>query len=241
MSIPLELVRDNARRVLDRAREAAVRSGRSGDAVTVVAASKTNGRDAIRAAYEGGIRTFGENRVQELTEKRAQGAYEDAGIQLLGRLQKNKVKYVAGQVELIHSVDSPELMEAISKRALSLGRVQDILIEVNIAAEEQKGGVPPERLEEILARAGENPGIRVAGLMTIPPAAAEKRENFRFFENMARLFVDMATKKYDNVIMQIMSMGMSRDFEDAILAGATLVRVGTAIFGPRDYGRTEDK
>lgn len=226
----MENISENARRILDRARAAAERAGTR---VTVVAASKMNDTAAVHLAYEGGIRCFGENRVQELETKLREGAYDGAKLHFIGHLQRNKVRALVGRVDLIESVDSAELMDMISARATALGTVQPILIEVNIGGEAAKSGVEPERLEELLEHAGGAPGVSVRGLMTIPPRDPEKEKTVRYFEQMRKLFVDMSGKKYDNVTMTVLSMGMSGDFEEAIACGANTVRVGSAIFGQR--------
>lgn len=203
-----------------------------GRPVTLVGIAKTKSAELVRQAIEAGLTAVGENYVQELRDKQALGAYEGARLHLVGHLQKNKVKYVAGQVDLIQSVDSVALMEAISRRAASLDRVQDILLEVNIGGEAAKTGAAAERLPELLEAAARCPGLRVRGLMCIPPAGADGT----YFNIMHKLFVDNRAKKYDNVCMDFLSMGMSDDFEQAIEAGANMVRVGSAIFGRRDYG-----
>ena len=166
-------------------------------------------------------------------------AYAPCCVHFIGHLQKNKVKYLVGAVELIHSVDSPELMDAISRRAVSLGIVQDVLLEVNIGGEASKSGVSPDGLEALLAHAALCPGLRVKGLMTIPPAVSPGEENRWYFRQMYELFVDIRRKTYDNVTMAELSMGMSGDYEEAVRCGATIVRLGTALFGPRNYDLQE--
>ena len=219
-----------------RIREAEQQSGRPAGSVTLVAASKMNDAAAVRAAFEAGICVFGENRVQELVEKRAQGAYDGAQLHLIGHLQKNKVKFVAGQVDLIQSVDSLALMDAIEKRCAAQGTTQDVLLELNLVGEDSKTGMPLSQLPAVLEAAGTFPHLRIKGLMGIPPADATRAENQAYFARMHELFIDIRGKKYDNVLMAELSMGMSGDFEDAIREGSTLVRIGTAIFGERDYG-----
>ena len=228
-------VAENARQVLENVAEAARNAGRDPSEVTLVAASKMNSAEAVIEAKKAGICVFGENKVQELLEKQSLGAYEGAKVHLIGHLQKNKVRQIVGKCDLIQSVDSAELLMLISRKAESLGICQDVLIEINIGGEESKTGAKPEMLEEILVSAGSCPGIRVLGLMAIPPSIEKNTEKINFFEKMNRLFVDIGKKKYDNVTMCILSMGMSADFEQAIAAGATMVRVGTSIFGYRDY------
>ncbi len=202
-----------------------------GREVTLVGVAKTKPAELVRRAIRAGLTVIGENYVQELRDKSAEGAYEGASVHMIGHLQVNKVKYVAGKVDLIESVDSLRLMEEISKRAGALGSAQDVLLEVNIGGEGSKSGVPPEALSELLDRAGELPGIRVRGLMCIPPAEDPRA----YFPRMYHLFVDNKAKKYDNITMDFLSMGMSEDYEDAIKEGANMVRVGSFIFGPRNY------
>ena len=202
-----------------------------GRAVTLVGVAKTKPAELVRRAIAAGLDVIGENYVQEFRDKSAAGAYEGAAVHIIGHLQKNKVKYVAGRAALIQSVDSPALLMELSRRARALETVQDILLEVNIGGEESKSGIAPEGLDELLAWAGEFSGIRVRGLMAIPPAG----ESGVYFSRMHHLFVDNSKKKYDNVSMDFLSMGMSDDYEDAIREGANMVRVGSFIFGPRDY------
>jgi hypothetical protein len=228
-------VYDNAKSVLERIAEASVKSGRNPDDVLLTAASKMNSADRVREAFSAGVHAFGENRVQEMEEKLTAGAYDGAELHFIGHLQRNKVKNVTGKVKLIQSVDSTELVELIGKRATTLGITQDILLEVNIGREESKSGVLTEELEELLEFASKTKGIFVKGLMTIPPANENSQKTRGYFDQMSNLFVDMSGKKYDNVSMNFLSMGMSRDFEEAILAGANIVRVGSAIFGERIY------
>ena len=193
--------------------------------------AKTKPAELVARAIRAGIDTIGENYVQEFREKTAAGAYEGARVHIIGHLQTNKVKYVAGKVDMIESVDSVPLLEAIAKRAASLQTVQDVLIEVNIGREDGKTGCAPEALDELLGRAAELAGVRVRGLMAIPPAECSRA----YFEPMYHLFVDNRQKKYDNVSMDFLSMGMSDDYADAIRQGANMVRVGSLIFGPRNY------
>ena len=206
--------------------------------VLLVAATKMNDPETIQRAIAAGIDASGENRVQEMMEKLEQGAYEGAPLHFIGSLQKNKVKFVVGNCDLIHSVNSVSLLEAINKRAAALGIVQDVLLEVNIAREESKTGFLPELLPAFLETAAALGSIRVRGLMAIPPIQKKVGENRQYFAQMRQLFIDIGEKKYDNVSMDFLSMGMSNDFEDAILEGANVVRVGTAIFGARNYGQT---
>ena len=215
--------------------EAAQKAGRDPKEILLLAATKMNDADRVREAIRAGVDLCGENRVQEMLEKQAQGAYEGAPLHFIGHLQKNKVKQVVGLAELIHGVDSPALLEAISRVAESRGLVQDVLLEVNIGAEASKSGFAPEELPAALEVASRLPKLRVRGLMAIPPICAAPEENRPFFLRMKQLFIDNGEKKYDNVSMDFLSMGMSGDYTEAIACGANLIRVGSGIFGPRHY------
>ena len=214
---------------------AAAESGRDASSVRLLAATKMNGPEAVHEAIAAGVDVCAENRVQEFLEKNAVNAYAGCDVHFIGHLQRNKVKYLVGEVSLIHSVDSAELLSAIDRRAVSLGLTQDVLLEVNIGAEASKSGVSPEGLPELLSRAEECAGLRVLGLMAIPPAETGQGKNLYYFRRMYDLFVDIRRKKYNNVLMSELSMGMSSDYEDAVRCGATIVRLGTALFGPRNY------
>ena len=214
---------------------AAKEAGRDPGEIRLVAATKTNPAEAIRAAIAAGVDICGENRVQEMLEKNAQGAYEGVPLHFIGHLQKNKVKQVVGLCELIHSVDSIPLLQEISRIAEKKGLVQDVLLEINVGAEETKSGFDAESLEDVLREASEIPFICVRGLMAIPPICESPEENRPFFLKMNNLFVDNSGKKYDNVRMDFLSMGMSGDYPEAVRCGANLVRVGSGIFGPRHY------
>ena len=216
-----------------RARIDAAAQGRR---VLLVAASKMNDAAAVREAIAAGVDACGENRVQELVEKNGQGAYAGAPLHFIGHLQKNKVKYLMGTVDLIESVDSVELLRMIDARARKLGVTQDVLLEVNIGGEAAKSGFEPSALPEALEISGEFSSLKVRGLMAIPPVAEASGASRPYFARMRELFIDIGAKKYDNVSMDFLSMGMSGDFEDAIREGANVVRVGSAIFGPRNYG-----
>lgn len=231
----MSAIAENIAVLRERIERAAAAAGRAAGEVAFVAATKMNDADNVRAAVAGGIDACGENRVQELIEKYEQGAYTGAPLHFIGGLQKNKVKYLVGKVDLIQSVDSYELAATIAKKAQQLGITQDVLVEVNIGREEAKSGVLPECADELLARLSEMNGIKVRGLMTIPPNIELNPKNIAYFEKMHNLYVDMRSKKYDNVSIEIMSMGMSGDFETAIACGSNMVRIGSAIFGPRIY------
>ena len=230
-------IAENVALVQGRITAAARAAGRDPAEIRLVAASKMNDAQRVQEAVAAGVGICGENRVQEMLEKNAQGAYTGAELHFIGHLQKNKVKQVVGLAALIHSADSLELLAAIDRCAAARGLVQDVLLEVNIGAEASKSGFRPEEIPAALEKAGEFSAVRVRGLMAIPPVCAAPEENRPFFLRMKQLFVDNGRKKYDNVSMDFLSMGMSGDYTEAIVCGANLVRVGTAIFGARDYSR----
>ena len=227
---------------------AARQAGREPSEVTLVAATKVQTSDTIRQAIAAGVTICGENRVQEMTAHLDDDAYAGAALHFIGHLQTNKVRQVVGRVELIESVGSEHLLEAIEAQAAKLELVQDILLEVNIGAEEaksgflagdvlaaaSKSGISPEELSALAAQAVGSPHVRLRGLMAIPPVAAGPDGNRPFFAKMRQLYVDIRSQMDDNkTSFDCLSMGMSGDFEDAVREGATLVRVGTALFGPR--------
>ena len=213
---------------------AAKAAGRRPEEITLVGASKMNGAQACREAVAAGIDALGENRVQEMTAKLQENAYDGAPLHFIGHLQRNKVRQVVGKVSLIQSVGSLELLEEIEKTAGKLEIVQDVLLEVNIGEEEAKSGFLPQALPAGAEAALEKAHIRVLGLMTIPPADADREVNLQYFDKVRTLFLDMDEKLFHNSL-RVLSMGMSGDYEDAVRAGATMVRVGTAIFGSRHY------
>ena len=228
-------LRDRILAVQERIARAAEQAGRDPKEITLVAASKMNDAERVRAAIAAGITVCGENRVQELLEKYEQNAYEGADLQFIGTLQTNKVKYLIGKISLIQSVGSVHLGEAIAKEAAKRGVRQDILLEVNIGREQAKSGLLLEELDEAIARLSEKESLHIRGLMAIPPIADETTKNLSYFHEMRQVFVDILTKKYDNVNMDCLSMGMTNDFETAIACGANMVRIGTAIFFVRPY------
>ncbi len=215
--------------------KAAVAAGRRPEDVLLIAATKMNGCERVREAIAAGVDICGENRVQELLEKNAQHAYDGVPVHFIGHLQKNKVKNVVGTVELIHSVDSIALLEAINRCAEARGIVQDVLLEVNIGREESKSGFFEEEISSALLKAAPLSSVRVRGLMAIPPISAFPQKNSVFFTTMKHLFIDNGEKKYDNISMDFLSMGMSGDYTEAVACGANMVRIGSAIFGPRIY------
>ncbi len=228
-------IAENVARIKEEIAKAAIAAGRNPDDIILCAATKMNDCAAVQEAIRAGVDCCGENRVQELTLKQSQNAYEGAPVHFIGHLQTNKVKQVVGKVDLIQSVDSMRLLEAIHKEAAKQGIVQDILLEINVAMEESKSGFAMEAMDDLLSQMGSFPAIRVLGFMAIPPICQVSTENHKFFQKMYNLSVDIMRKKYDNVCVNILSMGMSGDFADAIACGSTMIRVGTAIFGARDY------
>jgi len=231
-------ITENVKRIKDQMAAAAIAAGRDPGEITLCAATKMNGAEAVREAIRAGVRVCGENRVQELTQKLAENAYAGAEIHFIGHLQTNKVKQVVGKVDLIQSVDRLKLLEAIQSEAAKQGIIQNILLEINIGSEESKSGFSREELPAIVAALPNFPNIRLMGLMAIPPICQNPGDNRKFFQEMCNLSVDITAKKSDNVCMGILSMGMSDDFADAIACGSTMIRVGTAIFGQRNYTQT---
>lgn len=227
-------LRENIARVRAELDAAAVAAGRDPACVALLAATKTQSSDTIRAAVEAGVTLCGENRVQELAAHLAGNAYGDAQVHFIGHLQTNKVKDVVGRVALIHSVSSERLLRAIAARADKLGLVQDILLEVNLAGEASKDGFSPAQAPAAAALAAGLGGVRLRGLMCIPPPPAQPGENLPYFQKLRQLAVDIRREIVHNgEDMDVLSMGMSGDYADAVAAGSTCVRVGSALFGPR--------
>ena len=227
-------IAENIARVREEMAAAAREAGRAPEEITLVGASKMNDAAACREAIAAGIDALGENRVQEMTQKLSENAYDGAPLHFIGHLQRNKVKQVVGHVSLIQSVGSLELLDEIEKVAANRGLVQDILLEVNVGGEEAKSGFAPADTEAAAEAALSRSHVRVLGLMTIPPADADRDTNMRYFEEVRALYVDIDRKMFHNNF-KYLSMGMSGDFADAIRCGANMVRVGTAIFGARNY------
>lgn len=230
----MEFIKDNLKQVEENIVAACERSGRKREDVTLIAVSKTKPIEMIEACMENGIQVFGENKVQELCEKYEQ-LPKDLHWHLIGHLQRNKVKYITDKAVLIHSVDSLRLAEAISEDAVKKGISVDLLIEVNVAEEDSKFGIKVTEAEDMIRKISLLPGIHIQGLMTIAPYTAVPEENRSIFRTLKQLSVDIAAKNIDNVSMNVLSMGMTGDYEVAIEEGATMVRVGTGIFGERDY------
>ena len=227
-------IAENIARIRANMAAAAREAGRDPKEILLVGASKMNDAAACREAVAAGIDALGENRVQEMVQKLEQHAYDGAPLHFIGHLQRNKVKQVVGHVALIQSVGSLELLDEIEKVAAARGLVQDILLEVNIGREAAKSGFAPEMVTAAAQAAQTRSHIRVRGLMTIPPADADRQENIRYFQEVRALYVDIDAKLFHNEL-EYLSMGMSGDYADAVRTGATMVRVGSAIFGARHY------
>lgn len=225
---------DNYKDVDARVAEACKSSGRAREEVTLIAVSKTKPAEDIATLYDFGVRDFGENKVQELTEK-YEKLPKDIRWHLIGHLQTNKVKYIVDKVHLIHSVDSVKLAEQIEKEAVKKDVTVNILVQVNVANEDTKFGLDKEETIKNVEAISKFPHIRIKGLMTIAPFVENGEENRKYFNELKQLSVDIQKKNIDNVCMDFLSMGMSGDYETAIEEGATLVRVGTSIFGMRNY------
>ncbi|MCR5501049.1 MAG: YggS family pyridoxal phosphate-dependent enzyme [Acetatifactor sp.] len=228
------MIKENYFEVNEKVRKACDRAGRNRDGVTLIAVSKTKPLEDLREAYEAGARDFGENKVQELVDKIPQMP-EDIRWHMIGHLQRNKVKYIVDKVYMIHGVDSLRLGEEISKEAVKHGVTVRILIEVNVAGEDTKYGVSPEETPQLAIGLSKLPGISLQGLMTIAPYVTDPEENRLIFAKLRQLAVDISEKNIDNVSMNVLSMGMTGDYEVAVEEGATFVRVGTGIFGERNY------
>lgn len=235
----MNTIQANLEEVNRRITEAAKKSGRERSDITLVAVTKTHPTEMMNTAIECGVTDIGENKPQEVRDKFADVL--PVKWHLIGHLQTNKIKYIIDKVCLIHSVDSIHLMDEIDKQAKKHDIVMDILIEVNISGEESKSGISPSELESLLIHAGTLSNIKVRGLMTVAPKLYNNVTNTLHFNNMNRLFIDIKGKKYDNVTMDYLSMGMSGDFEEAIKCGSNMVRVGSAIFGKREYEITDLK
>ncbi|MDO4297245.1 MAG: YggS family pyridoxal phosphate-dependent enzyme [Lachnospiraceae bacterium] len=228
------MIKENLETVLRKIAAACERAGRSQSEVTLIAVSKTKPLEMLREAYDVGAREFGENKPQELRDK-FPGMPSDVHWHMIGHLQRNKIKYIIDKVCMIHSVDSVRLAEAIDEEAGKHGITVPVLVEVNMAGEESKFGITPEETEAFIREISILPHIHVEGLMTIAPYTENPEENRPYFRNLKKLCVDIQQKNIDNVDMCNLSMGMTGDYEVAIEEGATMVRVGTGIFGERDY------
>lgn len=228
------MIKENIAYVNKSIKDACNKVGRNFDDVKLIAVSKTKPVSMMHEAYETGIRDFGENKVQEIVKKYEEMP-DDTRFHMIGHLQTNKVKMLVDKVYMIHSVDSLHLAEVISKEAKKVNKVIPVLIEVNVAEEESKYGVKVNECEDLIRSCSVLPGIKVKGLMTIAPYVENGEENRKYFQALRQLSVDIMQKNIDNVSMEFLSMGMSGDYEVAAQEGATFVRVGTGIFGEREY------
>lgn len=230
------MLAENIQEVRKNIKEACERAGRVPEEVQLIAVSKTKPIEMLQEAYHTGVREFGENYVQELVDK-IEVLPPDIHWHMIGHLQRNKVKYIVGKVKLIHSVDSFRLAEEINKEALKKNVQADILIEVNVALEKNKFGFTLENAAEEIERMSDFSNVTIKGLMTSAPFVANPEENRKYFRQLKQLSVDINAKNIDNVHMDILSMGMTNDYIVAVEEGATMVRVGTAIFGARNYNK----
>ncbi|MBQ7346180.1 MAG: YggS family pyridoxal phosphate-dependent enzyme [Oscillospiraceae bacterium] len=234
-------IQENVARIRADIEKAAIAAGRDPKEIQLCAATKMNDAENVRQAIAAGVDCSGENRVQELTQKLSENAYQGAPVHFIGHLQTNKVKQVVGKVDLIQSVDRPKLLQCIQEEAARQGIVQDILLEINIGEEESKSGFSRSDILPLVEKMADFPNVRVRGLMAIPPICEDPGGNDKFFLEIRNLAVDITEKKYDNVSVDILSMGMSGDYADAIRCGSTMIRVGTAIFGARNYDTSHQK
>ena len=228
------MLKDNLKNVEERVQEACDRAGRKREEVTLIAVSKTKPIEMLQEIYDENIRDFGENKVQELCDK-IEKMPKDIKWHMIGHLQRNKVKYIVDKVALIHSVDSLRLAETIENEAAKHNVTVPILIEVNVAQEESKFGLKTEEVLSLVESVAALPHINIKGLMTIAPYVEDPEENRGIFRQLKKLSVDIAAKNINNVNMSVLSMGMTGDYQVAVQEGATMVRVGTGIFGERDY------
>lgn len=230
------MLKENYDLVAEKVAAACKRAGRDPEEVTIIAVSKTKPLSNVEELAQYGVMDFGENKVQELC-----GKFEEISKpvrwHLIGHLQTNKVKYIVDKVELIHSVDSLKLAKQISKEAVKSEVTVPVLIQVNVADEDTKFGTQTEEAMELVVEAAKLPNIQIKGLMTIAPFVADPEENRVHFKQLKDLFVDIKEKNIDNVTMEILSMGMTNDYEVAVEEGSTMVRVGTGIFGERNYNK----
>ncbi|MCX7615552.1 MAG: YggS family pyridoxal phosphate-dependent enzyme [Clostridiales bacterium] len=229
------LISERLNQIKDRIGEAAASSGRDPSEIILIAATKTQNDDVIKTALNTGkINAAGENRVQEFQNHLETGAYLNYPVHFIGHLQTNKLKFVVGKVALIHSVDSIHLAKEIAKQASKMSITQDVLLEINTAREDSKFGFLLEELPQVISEIAILKNIRIRGIMAIPPKQEESGQNIPYFERLRQVFIDIKTKKYDNVCMDYLSMGMSDDYFDAIICGSNMVRLGTALFGKRE-------
>lgn len=228
-------IEENYKIIKDKIAEAAIKSGRSPENVRLMGVTKTVESIYINHALELGVDLIGENRVQEFLGKRDELKLDGVEKHLIGHLQTNKVRQIVGEVDMIDSVDSVKVATEIGKQSLKRGIITDVLVEINIGGEDSKFGIDPSAIMDNIYQMSEIDGIRINGLMAIPPVCDDDEKNCKFFANMYSMFLDIKAKKLDNVSMNILSMGMSGDFENAVREGSTMVRVGSSLFGRRVY------
>lgn len=227
----------NYKTIEERIAEAAIKSGRSREDITFLSATKTVSPELINYAISLGLKYIGENKVQELLSKYDSYNLNDATLHFIGHLQTNKVKQIVDKVDMIQSVDSVKLAKEISKQSVAKGVNTDILVEINIGNEENKSGVLPEQAEDLLWEISKMDNIFVKGLMTIPPICENEQKIRKYFHKMHNIFIDISDKNIDNISMEVLSMGMSSDYYEAITEGATMVRIGSSLFGERNYAK----
>lgn len=228
-------IRHNYETIISNISDAALASGRRPEDITLLAATKTVDPEFINYAISLGLKFIGENKVQELLSKYDSYDLANSQLHFIGHLQSNKVRQIVGKVSMIQSVDSLKLAQEISRQSIKQNVTTDILIEVNVGREENKSGVMPENLEKLLYEIAPLENISVQGLMAIPPICENEQEIRGYFQIMRNMFLDISSKKIDNIKMGTLSMGMSSDYREAILEGATLVRIGSSLFGARNY------
>lgn len=231
----LQAVEDNYKAIKSRVEEAAIKAGRNPEDVRLMAVTKTVESVYINRALDLGADLIGENRVQEFLGKKDELHLDGVEKHLIGHLQTNKVKQIVGEVDMIESVDSVKLAKEISRVSANKGLTSNVLVEVNVGREESKSGIFIEQLEELLLEIAQMSNIKIKGLMTIPPICDSEKEVAEYFSTMYQSFIDIKSKKLDNIDMDVLSMGMSGDFESAVANGSNIVRVGSAIFGARKY------
>lgn len=225
----------NYKKICENIAEAAIKVGKSSDDITFLAATKTVDVDTINHVISLGLDHIGENKVQELLSKYDNYNLDNCALHFIGHLQTNKVRQIIDKVSLIQSVDSVKLASEISRQAVLKGKDIDILIEVNIGDEESKSGVLPEMTRDLIYKIKDLPSIHIKGLMTIPPICDNSQKICKYFDNMHKMFIDIKAENIDNISMDVLSMGMSDDYVEAILSGSNMVRVGSALFGARNY------
>ena len=228
-------IRANYEEITEKIARAAEKSGRRPEDVAFLAATKTVEPEMINYAISLGLKKIGENRVQELLSKYDEYDLENADLQFIGHLQTNKVRQIVGKVSMIQSVDNMKLAGEIARQSVKNKVVTDVLLEINIGGEDNKSGVPASQAQELAAAIAELEGVKVRGIMSVPPICDTKQEITKYFDKLYKLFIDISSKKIDNISMDILSMGMSGDYVEAILSGANMIRVGSALFGARIY------